>query len=307
MFIPILIYKREPLELNSFKKVFIFLLIIQLVLAFLQYSGFLSSIFQKNLDDLRVFRGTFSNNNLLGNVLSLSGLIVFMELISGRNLNISRNLNLIILVVLVISLIFTGVRTSLLSFLLGVLIVVILNYKKIKLIKSLIFMFLAIIMIPVLSIFVNTSANSSSERIVSGLTNLLDSKTISESGTTLSFSARLINDFKSSDFFFGQGKLNKEGYFVVDSGKTLKSISVENKNITDATLILILVEFGIIGLLIFLLPLFGVKKIINDKKVYLPFLLLLISQTLTDWGIFFFATTVLALLYFKTLPKPEKN
>ena len=77
-------------------------------------------------------------------------------------------------------------------------------------------------------------------------------------------------------------------------------ISLENHNQTDATLMIILIEFGIIGLIIFLIPTFLLFKFKGVEKTIISILFfLLILLTITDLGVFYTLNIFIILQYLK--------
>jgi hypothetical protein len=63
---------------------------------------------------------------------------------------------------------------------------------------------------------------------------------------------------------------------------------------------IILVEFGVIGLLIFLLPAIWIFNISNNKKKSMVFLVTLLLMTVTDLGIYYSLNVLIVLFYLKT-------
>lgn len=245
-----------------------------------------------------IFCGTFMNNNFLGNIFSIIFLILFIEYKKKRYLFLSKKIFILITTLSLIGVFMSGVRTSFIVLIIGVFLIHIFMSTKKKLITIL--LSFSIFIIPFLPLKKLTSYSSSIERIYSGIEDAINIKDLNESNSTLTLSLRLYNLLNQETILFGQGKLFKGGYGVVDSGEATMEISLENHNQTDATLMIILIEFGIIGLIIFLIPTFLLFKFKGVEKTIISILFfLLILLTITDLGVFYTLNIFIILQYLK--------
>jgi hypothetical protein len=305
LIIPLLLFLvfstiKENITIEQFRKYFILVIILEFFLSLLQYQN-LSPEFltQKDLNIERLFHGTFSNNNFIGNFFALFALVLYFELIEKSFLELSKLKFYSLLSMTVLGVVLSGVRTSFLALIAGVILANLMLPGKRKLVLT--------VLIGCL-IFINSlsnlktffSDNNSVTRIIEGIEVLTTETDLKNSKSTISLSLRLFEAFNDGNFWIGQGKLFKGGYFVVDSGSTTTEISIEKKNETDATLMIILVEFGVIGLLIFLLPAIWIFNISNNKKKSMVFLVTLLLMTVTDLGIYYSLNVLIVLFYLKT-------
>jgi hypothetical protein len=291
---------RENITLEQFRKYFVLVIIIEFLLSLLQYQNLAPEFLtQKDLNIERLFHGTFSNNNFIGNFFALFALVLYFELIEKSFLELSKLKFYSLLSMTLLGVILSGVRTSFLALIAGIILanLMIPGKRKLVLIASLGGL-----------IFINSLSNlktffsvdNSFTRIIEGVEILTTETDLKNSKSTISLSLRLFDAFNDGNFWIGQGKLFKGGYFVVDSGSTTKEISIENKNETDATLMVILVEFGVIGLSIFLLPAIWIFNITKNKRKSFVFLVTLLLMTITDLGIYYSLNVFIVLFYLKT-------
>jgi len=247
------------------------------------------------------FRGTFSNNNYYANFLCIAGLIIYFEILSKRYFGnkYSPNFLYFSLAIITASIMLSGIRTSFITFLIGIL-VSLLTLVKLKRMFN-VFIISLLIMVSIGIISSNFQIRSI-DRLREGLNNLyLGFSKSQETNTTLDLTINTLHLINSNDILFGRGRLFKSGYFVTKSGKADFALSRENKNFTDATMALIIVEFGIIGTFLFFFPVVFIIKNVNSMKIEIKILLfILILQTITDIGVFGFATLGLSLLYVHT-------
>ncbi len=301
LFYPILSYLNH-IPIKQFKIYFSILVVIQIFMAFSQYFNifpFLS--LPSSVPDLESrFSGTFPNNNYLGNFLALVGVVILIELITKRFFGGKRLRSILIIseIIVCISVLLTGVRTSFVTLFIGLLLTFLLFSVKKNLLKKLI---ISISVFLILSYVLYNSENSAIARIREGTVDLInEGGNIEDSQSTIALTIRLFN-LMDHDMFLGQGMLFKTGYAVANSWDSFIAISEENNNITDATLAIILIEFGLLGFIIFLAPaIFTWRncKVMKKESFILFFVMFL--QTFFDLGLFNFFQLVFVLLYLKT-------
>ncbi|WP_461638878.1 hypothetical protein [Labilibaculum euxinus] len=301
LFYPILSYV-DHISVKRFRNYFFFLIGLQIFIATIQYFNLLPFInLASSVPGLdRRFSGTFPNNNYLGNLLALVGVVILFEILTKRYFgNKKWKFKLLIgELVVCIAILLTGVRTSFVSLGFGILLTFFLftnrqNFFKIVTVTTITFIILSFTLV--------TIQNPAIERVREGITGVIDDRgNIEDSKSTIALTFRLLN-LVQNDIYLGQGQLFKSGYAVVSSGDSFIPISQENNNITDATLAIIFIEFGLLGLALFILPAFLIWYYSSSmKKEYLILILVLFVQTFMDLGLFNLSQVVFVFLYIKT-------
>jgi hypothetical protein len=252
------------------------------------------------------FSGTFSGNNFIGNLFVVFILILLIEYVKARNIFYSKRMHILMIVMLIICVILSGVKTALISLVIGIILIFVLFVEIKKFLKifgvSMIFILL----------FINLALKFNSnafDRITTGIDEVIKNKdNLKNSRSTLSLTIRILDLIEGDHIILGKGELFKNGYSVVKSANTYKSISANTNNITDATLAIILVEFGLLGLLVFLTPFYFIWKHSGEykKECSILFFIMLI-QTLTDTGMFNITEIVFVLLYLKMREQTYSN
>ncbi len=229
--------------------------------------------------------GGFTGNNLFADFLSFITIILLSEYKFNKQFFLSNYIPL--LVIFSAYLIFvSGIRLSLGTFIIGIIIHLYLNYPKAR--KYLLFSFLLFICLFLFGNYFSPSENvvhdwhvtSNSER-QSGLLGIFSGWEYLQY-STIAFSWFLISEYFVKDIFFGCGLyFTSSGYGGIISYKTA--------NATDVTLALFITEFGITALLLLIYHFktifyFQFKKFFG-KKIFLP-LFITFLITITDSGLF---------------------
>ena len=295
-------FNREKISIDKLRRFFINFLIFELILCSLQYLFEPIRVFFRDVayiglngevnevrDNLTggFMNGTFSNVTILANILAMF-LVSCMVYFASRNLLNRKYILLIAATLFVIML--SGIRASLL-FSLIMLFVVMIKYKQTKLIYIGVF-FLAVVLLAG-GIHVATSDSVGFEsgglaRSIS-LFGALSNESISEQ-TTLALTFSLF-PYVIQNPLFGVGLHYKGGYALPNT-----NFYLEDYSFTDATLFFELAEIGILGILIYLLPLWKFMNMSSiNKTQYLILFVLLILSTIVDSG---FMTNNMLLLFF---------
>lgn len=300
LLIPFFLNTSSRIE-KSFTKIFFSFLSLQLLLSFMQIfefdPEFLRSEENSSIDS--IFRGTFPNNNYLGNILVLSSLIIFNEIITKRYFNQNPKLIITFFSISIIGVYLTGIRTSLITLVIGILIMSIVFLSMRNIMKTLLIFFVSIFILfnaINVKVFLNTSKRITDEIIL-----LNDFQDIKNSNSTISISLRIFEVIKNEgSILIGSNHFFNDQLDIINDGSGWKTVSMENKNVTDALLLIIITEFGIFGLFFFILPFFMIFWIsyVNKKLIWILFLTLML-QTITDMGIFLLPSIILISAYLK--------
>jgi hypothetical protein len=244
-----------------------------------------------------LFSGTFPSNNYLGNYLSIIGIILLLEIFSS--IGKKNKTFYFALIIVIVSIYYTGVRTSIISFVIGIAMIILFYDKDHSRFKKIIKI---LPLVAIITLILIAKSNDSMNRITTGIGNLFNSSDNTHSSrTTLELTSNLLAKLEYDNILLGAGQLWKSGYYVVRSGNTFLPIKSDYMNITDATIALIFVEYGVLGSLIFFLPVVYIWRRSGIKKYKVVILLcVMLSQSITDLGIFSMANLGIALLYLKT-------
>jgi len=284
-------------------KFLLYILIFNIIIAFIQnfggpavYDFFSPKVFFTRygtsfsftntlMEQSKLIKGTFLRMNELGNYVALLSIIIAgtYKYLDIRIITFKKLLLLLIFSGLTI--IFTGNRISLICFMVGLFLIF--SLKNYKYILSSLFLLILIVVsyafiLQSLQQFVNSFylTNTPIGRISFILNADQDSLLFN---STLYLSYTLI-PFFIKNLFFGAGLLYQGGYGLVN---------IHNNNTTDATLILYLAEFGIIGFFIFISPIINLLivqyRLKYAKYFRLSFILFIaiIVQMVTDAGLFY--------------------
>ncbi len=277
--------------------------LIQIIIGILQEFNFFQFSFNNTSDAVSKFlTGGMTGNNIYGNFLTVILIILFLELISVNIFNSKLQKSFIFISILAGTfLIFdTGIRMSLLSYLLAFYLIFNKYYKKLS-----IFLLIGFIII---FFGIETTSNVLSQYTKSNYATNLERQTAIFSLTngweallssTFGFSIFLIIYYFIDSPWFGSGLFYKNGGYA-------GFINSTSGNETDVTAALFLTEFGIIGTcLLFLLY----KSIFNKIKEFTGnnfwkfkiLMIVILIQTITDFGIFDIILMPYLYLYFNYL------
>lgn len=288
------------------KSIFYFLFItfvIQIFIGLFQEMNFFQFSFNIHATGIVKFlTGAMTGNNLYADLLTVICIIFIHECLNLNNEYIrSKRIFYIGTIVLSIFLIFdSGIRMALLSFIIGIGIIIY-NYNKKIFLGVLAFSLLIYIysgffynIIFTGEIVYDWNASSNSQR-QSGILNIFQGWDYVQY-STLAYSFILISEYFVLNPFFGSGLYFKaNGYDGI--------ISYTTANQTDVTFALYITEFGIIGLIFLYLLYFSIFKKYKDKigkdfNIIKIIFFVILVQTITDSGIFDVAIMSYFYLYY---------
>lgn len=225
--------------------------------------------------------GTFLVPSAYAGYLMISLIsLLFLDIVKVIQLN--RNY-FIVIVLGTLALLFTGIRSPFLIYLISVLYFLYVRYKKIF---FPIVTFLLILLISNIA-FLNNLENVGSlenpvERIVSGFA-IFSGDYSKLEGSTFVLVIMMI-PYIMQNPLLGVGLHNKSGYTLLGRGITLEDLST-----TDSQLFFTIAEIGLVGLFICFFPFFYVSRNMKDpyirKQLYRLFAISLLL-TLIDMGVF---------------------
>ena len=242
----------------------------------------------------KTFVGTFIRPANIGNFLAIiiPSLIVLKHL---KFFRIKKFIYLILLLLLIGIILYTGIRTSFITFTImtaGVLFI--LNKKTFSFFSVFALVFFVLVMPAIQNLSSQYDRSESFENPISRVSNLFETsnkKALTEE-TTVRRTANILDQYES--FIWGSGRHLKGSYY--------EGIS----SITDATLAVNLIEFGIItfilSIFLFFYPL---KKIYKSSSrafnLSLVFLIGVLLQTITDQGVFTLYSSIPLFIIFGIL------
>lgn len=299
LFFLFLYVKDKQLISDKIVKILWLMLAIQVILALLQMldSGFLDFFKIKSFGwkgEIRTQLGNEFNQKLvLGSLLKTTNFAVVISILTvylfSRYLILYERslLKLIILIVAILLVFLSGIRNGAITIVLGIFLVLWIKNKKTAIIYiGLSIMLIAtfkIVLINAAHIALNNAGNFETpfQRIF-GLFVFLDDSFVIEQGTVTLFRSKSLIPEILKNPLFGPGK-----HFLSFGGgySGIESVS-------DAYLLFLIAEFGILGITILLLPYLFVLKILRKSnahfyyKITLIIFILLVVQTIVDQGLF---------------------
>jgi len=236
--------------------------------------------------------GTLLRPAQFADLISLLAIYFGGKYVYNRDLFFNRKYYLVILIISVVVIFFTGIRTAVVSVFVGVLL---LNYSKSK-INLVFFSFLILVIlfffyqsynqISSLSATGKIGINNPIERVSGLITVFKDVNKLNQDNALTLIRSIWLFPYVHLNPLFGAGLYWQAGYYgQLAAGSDLASWS-------DATIMFFLVEFGLVGLFLFVLPyviiLRYAKKNIQKQDFYiiLSVFFTLVIQTITDPGLF---------------------
>lgn len=306
-FILLYIDKRTRPHRYSLLKFIHFFIIVQSIFCVLNLLGYriygdISGIFDDNL-----VCGTFTRYNHMANYLATFYLIVTYEFYEGK---LIKRKNYLFMTIFIGGLILiSGSRMNLILYTFIFLFFFFINHR----VKYSILIFIAFFSAFCVYFIGNRSYSGQSgdegtgfERNIIGITNLSNADDISE-GNTLALSAYLLADkFESPLIGNGQAFRKNSYYDVTDEIN-------EDAFKTDARLVFMLVEYGIIGLLLFLFIYFVIFKgtymysYEHKRRLYLCAFIYFLLFSLTDNGFWDYTQFSIVLIYAFSIKMNEKR
>ena len=235
----------------------------------------------------RPVNAVFARFNDFGNFAGILSITLVVIQIKLKNLNLIKKKILIILLMGSFCVLVSGSKSALMSFLIGILLIIYYINKKFA-------YFLLVIgsisIVTFYSTLIQLGYNTSTQlefdspiQRMQGIFILLNNPLTFdyEKVSTLGLSFQLIPDIKQNPIF-GVGEYYRAGYSSIFPG---------SGNITDATLFFYTAEYGFIGICLFMMlfyyAIYQLKKYdINSSKLLGIIFIVLLAQTLTDSGLF---------------------
>ena len=282
----IIISKNNLINYSTFNRFIIWVIIFLSLIGLLQYISMdVSNYFKVDLtgadtinrfSKYKLVTGIFLGPANFGNLLSMLCLYLFSIYISGYYQNINKNLLLFGLAVGVITIIATGIRTSIFSFILGISVSsLILNKKVFIWILSILLSFYLLFWTQILIIGENYSTKNDVETPVARIASTFY---IANQVDLINASALIVSYGALPEFLKNP---------LLGTGDKLDWINKYSS--TDAFLLYHAVQYGVLGLLILLFPylffLYNYKKYKFSRIILVLFVILLV-QTITDMGVF---------------------
>jgi len=301
--------KKNNVSSSRLIRFFFSLVVFELVISLLQYNfepvrAFFRDVNYIGMDgkikEIRddskggLMYGTLSNVTNLANFLSLC-FVICTTYFSIKNLFNQKKIIFIASILIVIML--AGIRASLLISLI-MLVPILLKYKQQKLLYVVAFFFILVTIAGGFSVGLGGEAGFEEGGFARSLSvfNYLSDDNIREQ-TTLGMTFGILQYFLQSPLF-GVGLHYNGGYMLRDTHFYLEDFSY-----TDAMLVFQLVEVGIVGVIIYLWPLWKFMKITKghliNKSLLMYLFILLILSTIVDSG--FMANNNLLLFFFSVV------
>ena len=287
---------------NTIIKYLLFLLLLEIVVCLCQMHLSLFAIAPRSDSafkyNMSLTNGTLNGNNLLASFVTFLTLCV---LILSKRIDKCKIYLLLMLVLYII--LHSGIRTYLICFMFFVPVIIYMKtkYKKLLAIILLVVPFILYTMYNNLGNimgYTTKDASNSLERQLYGISDTFLASNIEES--TMSLSWFLWYYFKEHPFW-GCGQYFKSiGYGNI--------ISFDTDNLTDATLMFHLAEFGLIGFLLMVIFFYKLSNICYTNFRQILIILYLILISITDIGIFSSLNqALLMLMIFSSQNNNEKE
>lgn len=292
-------FRLGKFNIERFVNALYFLFFLQVVIAVGQYfipqfSNFFYVIdsddglsivdYANKLNNMRIISGTLISPSTLACFLSTSIFVLFLYGIKSRTLTIKK---ISLLFVGLVVLFMTGIRAPFF------ILVLFLSFSIYRIKKAYFLTFLLLsLMIYSSSLFTSTSylGGGAAGRMLDGF-NILSSGTSGLSGSTLTYSIMMF-PFFLMDPIFGISLYKSTGYHLI------ANVYVSEMSVTDLYLMYLLCEVGIIGVILYILPLSKLRKVLiykPSKKILFGLLLFGILLGIVDQGIFHFSVLILLL------------
>ena len=241
-----------------------------------------------NKDEAFLTPGTFTRSNVLADFSSIVFLFIYLDFFSRKKISLIQFT--LITVAVVILLFFAGSKLPILVTVYGLLVCSVLFSKKSVLIFSLIGIFCMTSYWFLSTTKGNISENEGVNRVINGLSDIVQSKKQGkDDNSTFRLTGKLIDKYFWESPLFGNGysyKGNDKAYPTDNSALDLVTIKA------DATFAYYLVEFGLIGLMLYLFYYFkiiqyaGGKVDRNARKVVFIIFTFFLLLSLTEGGLF---------------------
>ena len=292
MVVMILNKKVRP-KLTQVYFVVVVIIIVQLIWLPLNMEGVFAymSRYQEiaiNKDEASLAPGTFTRSNVLADFSSIVFLFIYLDYFSRRKIPSIQFI--LIAVAVVILLLFAGSKLPILVTIYGLLLCSVLFSKKNVLIILLVGIFCMTSYWFLSTTRGNVSENGGVNRVVVGLSDFAQSnKKGKEDTSTFRLSRKLIDKYFWKSPLFGNGysyKGNDNAYPTDNSAFDLITIKA------DATFAYYLVEFGIIGMMLYLVYYFKIIQYAegnvdrNGKKMVFVVFNFFLLLSLTEGGLF---------------------
>ena len=238
--------------------------------------------FSSKLNNMRIIAGTMITPSNLACFLSSSFFVLFLnEIISPCK----SRLKMSILLLTLVALFYTGIRTPFIILIIFLLVYTIIMQKM---------KYALLIMVPIIVLLLFFSRfmdiEGAAGRMFQGI-GLLSGGLTGLGESTFFYSIMMI-PFFFQDPLFGVSLYNVTGYQLA------AGIYVNEMSVTDLYLMYLLCEVGIIGVLLYIYPLFRMRKLLpmkTNKKVFLLVIMFGIFLGIVDQGIFHYSVLIVLL------------
>jgi len=289
----LIVSSRKKLDVNKINRFIVLFTIFLSFLGLVQYlvpSSFnffvvdLSKVgyISENTDIFKRVVGLSFSPAHYGNLLALLLIYTIALLFKNEELKIPKKFLYLGIVIGILSIVLTGIRTSLFSLIVGILLLAILTKSKILIV--IICLATVALIFPWDIIISMGESYQKAEGFSNPLGRSFQLFSLFESGSVSSESTFRLTVLALQDF------LNNP---IIGSGDEMSWLQAFS--ITDAYLLYHLVQFGIMGLLIIFLPYFYA---IRRNKILQVILVVLSIQTLTDTGLFYTPSNLVLWIIF---------
>lgn len=254
--VPLCVFLLNDKVWPSIKEVYIVVVIVclvQLVFIPLNLQGFsaYSGKYQELINggnQTILLSGTFTRSNMMGDYLSIVYLFITIDYFSRKSISVIQYI--FVSVIFIIPMLYAGSKVTIAATIINILFSIIsFNFTK----KGLPIISIAIILASLFYCFLltnnikNVSSNEGLSRFIVEMSDLVQlKKKGSTDDSTLQYSTDLLNKYFASAPLIGHGNYYKEDENAYNSVLDVSGLK------SDATLAFYLVEYGIIGLLLFL-------------------------------------------------------
>ena len=315
IYLVVSIQKTLHTSLKSLTRFVLFMLLVQLIVGFCQYYTtflFVSPLYALSDSGIALFTsrffGTFPGENAMAAFVSICILILIFEF-TFKN-NFFKNLIILFSCILAYyAILVSGIRTYLILIIVFSFIILYIKADTVKT-KALVLATIGVSFVVISSFLIvssygtDKSSESGIERQINGISSLKDGNA---EESTLFYSFYMLEEYYYPIDLFGKGLLNtKNGYGLIRLDDSTSA------DVTDATLAVYLVEFGIILLILFIYYYYYLTcacvRSLNRKNALFRmavFSFYLIS-TITDAGIFNIVVMSLLAMYSIVTSSPNK-
>lgn len=282
---------------KKIKRIFLLLFLVESVIALLMYFGpseiynYFSVMESTNISGItttgKLVMGTLLAPNNFANTMVLLFFVILYLLSKEQNNKNKTRIYYLLIIAIFITVLVSGIRTSLFSLLIGFAIYLLVFKGK----QGVLFLGIALVLIFSMNIASMSSnfkdyskrGNTALERMLGATVVFQGTKNMYKYQESNIWLSMLVLEYFPDNMIIGSNRYYKAGYGIIKDG---------NKNSTDVTLALILTEYGIIGFLLYLFPFIFILTYLyrnNEKKEFtfnMIMFVVLLSQSVSDKGLF---------------------